>query len=139
MRAIGERLGPFDLTMIEVGQYDQVWPDWHLGPEQAVEAHRRVRGAVILPVYWALFALASHTWTEPIERAVAASQRTGSAILTPRPGQSVEPHGREAPGALVARAPSAHGGRVPDRRRPRRLTSASTALAPAAPSPRRVT
>jgi L-ascorbate metabolism protein UlaG (beta-lactamase superfamily) len=91
MRAIGERLGPFDLTMIEVGQYDQAWPDWHLGPEQAVEAHRRVRGRVMLPVHWGLFALASHGWTEPIERAVAAARDAGDVVICPRPGQSVEP------------------------------------------------
>jgi L-ascorbate metabolism protein UlaG (beta-lactamase superfamily) len=91
LRTIGERLGPFDLTMIEVGQYDQAWPDWHLGPEQAVEAHQRVRGAVMLPVHWGLFALASHGWTEPIERALAAAHSAGAVIITPRPGQSVEP------------------------------------------------
>jgi len=91
LRTIGERLGPFDLTMIEVGQYDRAWPDWHLGPEQAVEAHRRVRGAVMLPVHWGLFALASHGWTEPIERALAAGHSAGAVIITPRPGQSVEP------------------------------------------------
>jgi L-ascorbate metabolism protein UlaG (beta-lactamase superfamily) len=91
MRAIGERLGPFDLTMIEVGQYDRAWPDWHLGPEQAVEAHRRVRGSVMLPVHWGLFALASHGWTEPIERVLAAAHSTGAVIISPRPGQSVEP------------------------------------------------
>jgi L-ascorbate metabolism protein UlaG (beta-lactamase superfamily) len=91
MRAIGEKLGPFDLTMIEVGQYDQAWPDWHLGPEQAVEAHRRVRGAVMLPVHWGLFALALHGWTEPVERAVAAAHDVSAVLITPRPGQSVEP------------------------------------------------
>jgi L-ascorbate metabolism protein UlaG (beta-lactamase superfamily) len=91
MRTIGERLGPFDLTMIEVGQYDQAWPDWHLGPEQAIEAHRRVRGAVMLPVHWGLFALASHGWTEPIERALAAGRDGGAVVISPRPGQSVEP------------------------------------------------
>jgi L-ascorbate metabolism protein UlaG (beta-lactamase superfamily) len=91
MRTIGERLGPFDLTMIEVGQYDQAWPDWHLGPEQAIEAHRRVRGAVMLPVHWGLFALASHGWTEPIERALAAARDAGAVVISPRPGQSVEP------------------------------------------------
>jgi L-ascorbate metabolism protein UlaG (beta-lactamase superfamily) len=91
LRTIGERLGPFDLTMIEVGQYDRAWPDWHLGPEQAVEAHRRVRGAVMLPVHWDLFALATHGWTEPIERAVAAGHDAGAIVITPRPGQSVEP------------------------------------------------
>ena len=90
-RAIGERLGPFDLTMIEIGQYDQAWPDWHLGPEQAIEAHRRVRGAVMLPVHWGLFALASHGWTEPIERVLATVRDAGVVVITPRPGQSVEP------------------------------------------------
>jgi L-ascorbate metabolism protein UlaG (beta-lactamase superfamily) len=88
---IGERLGPFDLTMIEIGQYDRAWPDWHLGPEQAVEAHRRVRGAVMLPVHWGLFALASHAWTEPIERALVAGRDAGAVVISPRPGQSVEP------------------------------------------------
>jgi L-ascorbate metabolism protein UlaG (beta-lactamase superfamily) len=91
MRTVGERLGPFDLTMIEVGQYNRAWPDWHLGPEQAVEAHLRVRGAVMLPVHWGLFALASHAWTEPIERALAAGRQVGAVVIAPRPGQSVEP------------------------------------------------
>ena len=91
LRTIGERLGPFDLTMIEIGQYNKAWPDWHLGPEQAVEAHRRVRGAVMLPVHWGLFALAGHGWTEPVERLLAASHQQGAVVITPRPGQSVEP------------------------------------------------
>jgi L-ascorbate metabolism protein UlaG (beta-lactamase superfamily) len=91
LRTIGDRFGPFDLTMIEAGQYDKSWPDWHLGPEQAVEAHRRVRGAVMLPVHWGLFALAAHSWTEPIERVLAAARDAGVTVISPRPGQSVEP------------------------------------------------
>jgi len=91
LKTVGERFGPFDLTMIEIGQYDRSWPDWHLGPEQAVEAHLRVRGAVMLPVHWGLFALASHGWTEPIERALVAGHNAGVVVITPRPGQSVEP------------------------------------------------
>jgi len=91
LRTIGERLGPFDLAMIEIGQYNRAWPDWHLGPEQALEAHRRVRCAVMLPVHWGLFALASHSWTEPIERLLAAARDTDAVVISPRPGQSVEP------------------------------------------------
>jgi L-ascorbate metabolism protein UlaG (beta-lactamase superfamily) len=91
MREIGERLGPFDLTMIEVGQYDPAWPDWHIGPEQAVVAHQMLRGKAFLPIHWALFSLAYHGWTEPIERVLAATSPPGSVLLTPRPGQSVEP------------------------------------------------
>jgi len=88
---IGERLGPFDLTMIEVGAYDKLWPDVHLGPEQAVEAHRLVRGDVLLPLHWGLFDLALHGWTEPIERVLAAAARHGVRVATPHPGGMLEP------------------------------------------------
>jgi L-ascorbate metabolism protein UlaG (beta-lactamase superfamily) len=88
---IGERFGPFDLTMIEIGAYDRLWPDVHLGPEQAVLAHRLVRGGVMLPLHWGTFDLALHGWTEPIERALAAAERHGLCVATPRPGGMVEP------------------------------------------------
>ena len=91
MREIGEKLGPFDCTMIEIGQYHRAWPDWHIGPEQALQAHALVRGRVFLPVHWGLFRLAYHGWTEPIERAVTAANARGATIATPRPGESVEP------------------------------------------------
>ena len=60
MHDIGAKYGPFDLTMIEVGQYGAGWPDWHIGPEQAVKAHAWVRGRLMLPVHWAKLALAYH-------------------------------------------------------------------------------
>lgn len=88
---VGERLGPFDLTMIEIGQYDHAWPDWHVGPEQAVRAHRMVRGRAMLPIHWAPFTLAYHAWTEPVERALAEAEATKVTLLTPRLGQPVEP------------------------------------------------
>jgi L-ascorbate metabolism protein UlaG (beta-lactamase superfamily) len=91
MRDIGARLGPFDLTMIEAGQYDRAWPDWHSGPEQAVRAHQLVRGRVMLPIHWGLFRLAYHGWTEPIERVLAAAKPAGVNVIAPRPGQAVEP------------------------------------------------
>lgn len=91
MREIGERLGPFDVTMIEVGAYDRAWPDWHLGPENAVDAHQWVKGDVMIPIHWGLFDLANHGWTEPVERSVAAAREAGVTLLTPKPGQSVEP------------------------------------------------
>jgi L-ascorbate metabolism protein UlaG (beta-lactamase superfamily) len=77
--------------MIEVGQYNRAWPDWHIGPEQAVTAHAMLRGKVMLPMHWALFQLAPHGWTEPVERAVAAGAAAGATIVTPKPGESVEP------------------------------------------------
>jgi len=91
MRRIGEQLGPFDVTMIETGQYNRAWPDWHIGPEQAVRAHQLVRGRVMLPVHWALLGLAFHGWTEPVERSLVAARARGAELVTPRPGQPFEP------------------------------------------------
>nr|WP_320132164.1 MBL fold metallo-hydrolase [uncultured Holophaga sp.] len=90
MSEIGERLGPFDLTMLEIGAYGPAWPDWHLGPEQAVEAHRMVRGARMLPIHWGLFTLAGHGWTEPMERLQVAARTQGVLALSPRPGEPFE-------------------------------------------------
>lgn len=87
---IGRRLGPFDLTLIEAGQYHGTWPDWHVGPEQAVEAHRLVRGGVMFPIHWGMVQLAYHGWTEPIERVLLEGDRTGQQVMAPRPGQMVE-------------------------------------------------
>ncbi len=116
LRTIGDRLGPFDLTMIEIGQYDQAWPDWHLGPEQAIEAHLRVRGAVMLPVHWGLFALASHGWTEPIERAVVASRDAWA--------RSSSLHGLDGASSRPSRDPRSGGG-PGYRGAPRRSTRSS--------------
>lgn len=91
MRDIGEKLGPFDVTMIEVGAYDRAWPDWHIGPEQAVKAHGWLRGRALLPIHWGLWNLAAHGWTEPAERTLAAAAQAGATVTIPRPGQSIEP------------------------------------------------
>lgn len=88
---IGDRLGPFDLTLIESGEYGRWWSDWHLGPEQAVLAHQLVRGRVLLPVHWGLFTLAYHAWTEPIERVRVAANKAGVLFAAPKPGQTIEP------------------------------------------------
>ena len=91
LATIGEKWGPFDLTMVESGQYHRTWPDWHIGPEQAVRAHEMVRGRTMLPVHWALFTLAFHGWTEPVERVLARAATHSVAVVTPKPGVSFEP------------------------------------------------
>ncbi|MCB9648920.1 MAG: MBL fold metallo-hydrolase [Deltaproteobacteria bacterium] len=88
---IGQRHGPFDVALIETGAYDPLWADVHLGPEQALVAAQMVGAKLYMPVHWGCFNLALHSWTEPIERVVAAAPRMGVPIAVPRPGESVEP------------------------------------------------
>ena len=88
---IGERLGPFDATLIESGAYDELWADVHLGPEQALLAHTLVRGRLFIPVHWGTFNLGNHSWVEPAERALEAAGSRSTDIAIPRPGESIEP------------------------------------------------
>jgi L-ascorbate metabolism protein UlaG (beta-lactamase superfamily) len=85
-REVGDRLGPFDLSLLKIGAYGpgQNWLDIHMEPEQAVEAHLALKARRMLPVHWGTFNLAFHAWDEPIKRAVAAGRGRGIDIVTPR-------------------------------------------------------
>ncbi len=89
--AIRDRLGPFDLVMLEVGAFHPSWGDIHLGPKNALEAHRLLGGGPLLPVHWGTFSLAIHAWDEPAESLLALAEPTGTPLLMPRLGQAVEP------------------------------------------------
>lgn len=88
-KEIGERFGPFDLTMMECGQYNEKWAKIHSMPEESVQAHIDLRGEIMMPIHWGAFQLAVHPWTEPAERAIAAAEERQVAIMTPLIGQPV--------------------------------------------------
>ena len=88
---IGSGYGPFDLTLIKIGAYDPMWPDIHLSPEQAADANSRLQGKLMLPIHWGTFNLAFHSWDEPAERVVAAAIASGTHIVVPKPGESIDP------------------------------------------------
>lgn len=104
---IGQRFGPFDLTMLEVGAWHPSWGDIHLGPSNALEAHRMVRGRRLLPVHWGTFDLAIHPWDEPLETLSREAREQQVALVTPRLGQPFEPERDTAsePWWREARAP----------------------------------
>jgi L-ascorbate metabolism protein UlaG (beta-lactamase superfamily) len=90
LKAIRERLGAPDLALIKVGAYGDTWLDIHMHPEAAVQSHKDLGAAVMLPVHWATFNLAYHDWAEPIIRTVAAASRLGVQVVTPRVGEKFE-------------------------------------------------
>jgi L-ascorbate metabolism protein UlaG (beta-lactamase superfamily) len=84
---IGERLGPFDVTLIETGAYDAQWPYVHMQPEETVQAHIDLRGRWLVPIHNGTFDLAMHRWTEPFERVTGLALAHGVAVSTPRMGE----------------------------------------------------
>lgn len=85
---IGQRLGPFDLVMIEVGAFHPSWGSVHLGPDNALMAWQQLGSGRFLPVHWATFNLAMHAWDEPAE-VLFAKAREG--LVMPLLGEPVEP------------------------------------------------
>lgn len=88
-KEIGEKYGPFDLTLIECGQYNVRWAEIHMLPEETVQAHQDVKGKLLIPVHWGAFTLSLHAWHDPIERALRAAEESGVEIATPRIGETV--------------------------------------------------
>jgi len=88
-KTIGDQFGPFDLAVLECGQYGQYWPDIHMTPEETVSAAGDLRAKLLLPVHWAKFSLALHPWDEPVHRVVAAARAADLAVTTPLIGEPV--------------------------------------------------
>jgi L-ascorbate metabolism protein UlaG (beta-lactamase superfamily) len=89
-KEIGRRFGPFDVTMLETGAYNEQWPYIHMQPEQTVQAHQDLRGRWLLPVHNGTFDLGMHGWTEPFDRVVALASDRGIALTTPRMGERLD-------------------------------------------------
>jgi L-ascorbate metabolism protein UlaG (beta-lactamase superfamily) len=91
---IGSDYGPFDLTLMPVGAYNAAWPDVHMNPTEAVQAHLDVNDSasgMLVPIHWCTFRLAPHPWDEPVERLLSAADAADVRVAIPKPGERVRP------------------------------------------------
>jgi L-ascorbate metabolism protein UlaG (beta-lactamase superfamily) len=88
-KQIGDTYGPFDLTLMECGQYDERWPHIHMMPEQTLQGHNDLRGKRLLPLHWGAFVLALHPWAESVERVRKAGEAFHTQVVTPKIGEIV--------------------------------------------------
>lgn len=84
---IGARYGPFDLAMMECGQYNVQWPQSHMFPEQVALAAIDLNAKMIIPVHWGMFAQSVHAWDEPVKRFLIAADSLGVEVSVPFIGQ----------------------------------------------------
>lgn len=93
--AIGKEFGPFDLAILECGQYNESWKYIHMFPEELITASKNLDAKMLMPVHWGKFALSNHAWDEPIIRVTKAADKENLPLLTPMIGQKVN---LDAPG-----------------------------------------
>jgi len=87
---IGAEHGPFDLALLECGQYNKSWKYIHMMPEQTAQAAIDLKAKTLMPVHWGKFALALHAWDEPIEQVVNEAHRLDVPIVHPMIGEAVD-------------------------------------------------
>jgi len=86
-KEIGDKYGPFDIAILEAGQYNTMWPYIHMMPEETVQAAVDLKAKSLLPVHWGKFTLALHAWDEPIKRVTEKAQSLNMKVYTPKIGQ----------------------------------------------------
>lgn len=87
---IGAKHGPFDIAILENGQSDAAWCHIHLRPEELIPAAKDLKAKNLLAVHNSKFAIANHTWDEPLIQAYATAQKENMPLLTPKIGQVVK-------------------------------------------------
>ena len=86
---IGESHGPFDLALIECGQYNTMWPDIHMFPEESAQAGLDLKAKAVMPIHWGAFKLSMHSWTAPILRIRKKAAALGIPLVTPEIGAPI--------------------------------------------------
>src|SRR4029078_9774729 len=87
--ARGEQYGPFDLAVLECGQYDKSWKYIHMMPEEIIQAAFDLEASHLMPVHWGKFTLANHSWNDPITRVAALGSTRNLPLVTPLIGEGV--------------------------------------------------
>jgi L-ascorbate metabolism protein UlaG (beta-lactamase superfamily) len=86
-KAIGEQFGPFDLAILENGQYNKYWRHIHMFPEETVQAAIDLKAKKLLPLHWGKFALSLHAWDEPIIRVTEEAGKKNVTVVHPMIGE----------------------------------------------------
>ncbi|RYG17187.1 MAG: MBL fold metallo-hydrolase [Chitinophagaceae bacterium] len=86
---IGKRFGSIDLAILENGQYNLAWHAIHCLPEEVVQAGKDLHAKRIMPVHSGKFALALHSWDEPLNEVSRLSKLQNLPLVTPMIGEPV--------------------------------------------------
>ncbi len=88
-KEIGKKYGPFDISLMECGQYNKDWEAIHMMPEQTVQATIDLKSKLLVPIHWGAFTLAFHDWTDPAERVTKKAAELNVPVSTPKIGEAI--------------------------------------------------
>jgi L-ascorbate metabolism protein UlaG (beta-lactamase superfamily) len=86
---IGNTHGPIDLAILENGQYDIKWKYIHMLPDEVLKAAKDIKAKRLFPVHSSKFAMANHTWDEPLQVLTELNKKEQLTVITPMIGEAV--------------------------------------------------
>ncbi|MBZ4043797.1 MBL fold metallo-hydrolase [Flavobacterium hibisci] len=89
---IGKKYGPFDIALIDNGQYNEKWKYIHNMPEDVLKAMKDLKAKRAFPVHNSKFPLSLHSWDEPLVKITELNTASENPIplITPMIGELVE-------------------------------------------------
>ncbi|KAF9300858.1 hypothetical protein BGZ74_007414 [Mortierella antarctica] len=93
-KEIGDKVGPFDFSMIPIGAYSPRWfmSPIHCSPEDAVRVHEDIQSKRSVGMHWGTWILTDEDMTEPPRRLQAAMAKRGhdpSVFSTVQIGETI--------------------------------------------------
>lgn len=88
-KKIGKQHGPFDICFMECGQYNELWPDYHMFPEETAQASLDIQAKKLVPIHWGAFPLSTHDWDDPIKRVKTAALALNIELEIPQLGEPI--------------------------------------------------
>ena len=88
-KTFGEQYPGIDLAILENGQYDEGWHYIHTLPSELPTVISELGARRVLTYHNSKYALANHSWTEPLDSIYAHAQGKSWQLLTPRIGEQV--------------------------------------------------
>ena len=86
---IGKRFGPFDLVILENGQYNKNWKYIHMQPSETIQAAKDLKAKRLFPVHNSKFPLSTHPWDEPLKRITELNKEVNLNLATPMIGEEI--------------------------------------------------
>lgn len=89
---IGNKFGPFDIALLDNGQYNPAWKYIHNLPEDVIKAMKEIKSKRVFPVHNSKFPLSLHSWDEPLIKVTElnAASENPIPLITPKIGEVVE-------------------------------------------------
>lgn len=86
---IGDEHGPFDLAILENGQYDVKWKYIHLLPEEVLRSATELKARRLFPVHSSKFAMSNHDWDDPLKKILTNNEHVNMPLVMPIIGEKV--------------------------------------------------